>query len=71
MTESKQEIGAAPVRGSADAHDIARSRAFVDGRYRQSDAKHSFKTIFAETVDCIDFFATPGARTWRTPHPAT
>jgi len=67
-SNSQAAIGPAPASPSAttqraaDANDIARSRAFVDERYRQSDVKHSFKTIFGETVDCIDFFASPGAR---------
>lgn len=47
----------ASVQGGA-----ASVQAFLDARYKQSDVQHSFHTIFGETIDCIDFFAQPGAR---------
>ncbi|HVW29455.1 MAG TPA: neprosin family prolyl endopeptidase [Polyangiaceae bacterium] len=36
--------------------------AVLGSRYSSSDVRHSFKTKFGETIDCIDFFAQPGVK---------
>jgi hypothetical protein len=47
---------------SADAAELTRIQAFLDGRYAATDVQYSFHTKFGETIDCIDFFAQPGAK---------
>ncbi len=40
----------------------ARAQAFLDARYKAADVRHSFRTTRGQTVDCVDFRATPGGR---------
>jgi hypothetical protein len=42
--------------------EATRVQAYLDARYKPSDVKHTFNTVFGETVDCIDFFAQPGVK---------
>lgn len=49
-------------RAGAGASEAERVRAYLDARYRSSDVRHSFRTELGQTVDCVDFFATPGVR---------
>ena len=54
--------GAERVPGLRRRADARRDRdgqdpGVLDSRYVASDVRHSFKTKFGETIDCIDFFA--------------
>jgi hypothetical protein len=42
---------------AASSAEDQRVQAFLDSRYTSGDVKHSFRTKFGETIDCIDFFA--------------
>jgi hypothetical protein len=58
-----QSVVAAVTVGSVgSAAEAARVQAFLDSRYRAADVRHSFHSKFGETIDCIDFFAQPGAK---------
>jgi hypothetical protein len=39
-----------------------RIQAFLDARYTAKDVRHSFRAKWGDEIDCIDFFAQPGAR---------
>jgi hypothetical protein len=50
---------------AVDVHspiEVQRVQAFLDSRYTAADVRHSFTTKFAETIDCIDFYAQPGVK---------
>ncbi len=47
---------------AAPGDEHARAQAFVEARYAAADVRHSFRTRFGETIDCIDFFAQPGVK---------
>jgi hypothetical protein len=57
------EPGGAPegMLGAPDP-ETRQIQEFLDSRYTRADLKHSFRTRFGETVDCIDFFAQPGVK---------
>ncbi len=44
------------------AAENAKIQAYLSARYSPSDVKHSFLTKAAETIDCVDYFATPEAK---------
>jgi len=48
--------------GSQSTAEAVRVQAYLDSRYRAADVRHSFQSVFGETIDCIDFFATPGVK---------
>jgi hypothetical protein len=48
--------------GNVKTDTTTRIAAWLDSRYHKSDVQHSFKTMFGETVDCVDYFAQPGVR---------
>ncbi len=60
------ERGATAVRAALSAgpstEEDSRVQAFIEGRYRASDVRHSFTTALGDTIDCIDFFAQPGVK---------
>jgi Neprosin len=47
---------------SARPSEAERVQAFLDARSRPSDIRYSFNTALGQTVDCVDFFSTPGVR---------
>lgn len=53
---------AAPAAAAPATSEAQRVRDYLDSLYRPSDVKHSFHTKFNETVDCVDYFAQPGAK---------
>ena len=57
--------GAAQVSSIGQTQDeleTAKIQALLDSRYVAADVRHSFKTKFGETIDCIDFFAQKGVK---------
>jgi len=46
----------------AASQDRAQIQQFLDSRYTANDIRHAFQTISGEPVDCIDYFAQPGAK---------
>ena len=53
---------AAKVAATDSRTEAQRIQAFLDDRYTAADVQHTFRTEFGETIDCIDFFAQPGAK---------
>jgi hypothetical protein len=46
----------------ADTGATTDVEAYLASRYQPGDVRHSFRTKAAETIDCVDFLASPGAR---------
>lgn len=50
------------VIGTHEDLETANIRRVLDQRYTATDVRHSFRTKFGETIDCIDFFAQSGVK---------
>jgi hypothetical protein len=60
--ERSSSVSLTPAVHTIDAAEHARIRAFLDEEYAATDVRHSFRTKLGQTVDCVDFFATPGVK---------
>ena len=56
---SKAVSGTPPPSGSSPTENFEN---WLSDHYTAQDVRHTFKTRFGEAIDCIDFFAQPGAK---------
>ena len=54
--------GAAPSQPAPLADETRQIQDLLDARYRVSDVRYSFETMFGETVDCVDYYSQPAVR---------
>jgi hypothetical protein len=54
--------GTTPSQPASAADETQQIQDLLDARYKTSDVRYSFETMFGETIDCIDYYSQPGAR---------
>jgi len=62
MTAVSLQAATTADASASNAAEVARIQAYLDSRYTTKDILHSFVTKAGQTIDCIDFFAQPGAK---------